>query len=74
MALRFGSMFVTPSLRPRLLPVQLKHFRFVTVAFRLSGCAVNNFLDQGNFEAMKTLIVVGKLHAVMSINFVLKLR
>ena len=20
-----------------------------------SGCAVNNFLDQGNFEAMKTL-------------------
>ena len=31
-----------------------------------SGSAVNNFFDRSNFEA--------KLHAVMSINFVLKLK
>ena len=39
------------------------------------GSAVNNFFDQGNFEfeAMK-ILVVGKLHTVMSINFVLKSR
>ena len=37
------------------------------------GRAVNNFFDQGNSEAIRHL-VVGKLHAVISINFVLKSR
>ena len=35
MALRFGSIFDMPSLRPHPLPMQLKHFWFLTVAFRL---------------------------------------
>ena len=41
MALRFGSIFVTPSLWPRPFPVQMKHFWFVTVAFRLLQKPVN---------------------------------
>ena len=36
-----------------------------------SGSAVNNFFDHGNFEAMKTF---SGWEAVMSINFVLKLK
>ena len=40
---------------------------------QLSGSTVNNFFDQDNFEAMKTLSG-WELHAVMSINFMLKLR
>ena len=48
MALRFGSIFVTPSLRPPPLPVQLKHFRFVTVAFRLSTAPDNLHFEEAD--------------------------
>ena len=34
--------------------------------------AENSFIDQGEFVAMKTLSVVAKLRAVISISFVIK--